>query len=798
MRVLRSGLLLLIAGHLSIARAQDAFNQYFIEAGRFFRTHVQDGKINYQDILLEPAGLNRMLELIERTDPTGASADERKAYWINTYNLLVIRAVLEKYPVASVDEIPGFFSKNFFRIRNESLSLDKIEKEKLMGPFRDPRILLLLCKAGTNGPVLTAESFNPQGLNARIESLTGQSLNDTLFVKPLPGGFIRLHALFRDNRDAFARADGSLQAFLNKYRKIPVGPDSLVIFYEPAGWLNDSGMIREENHVPPGNQHQTADSSALVSTVKPDTDMAGPVGPITGENSRDGDQLRKFFRETNRFFDNYVYLGRVDYKRLKKNPRKLQKLVVLMQQPGLSGQRSEVRKAYWVNVYNLLVIKSVVDHYPVNSVQEVPGFFYAKRFRLQGEVLSLNDIERNKLNGEFRDPKINFLLCKGMEGGFPLQPEAYDPELFSTQILGRTMAILQDTGFVQVKEDVVVLSDFFRENQEDFNRVYGSVSAFINRYRPGLIGQLSVYRYRETATGLNENVSHTDFTKTDPVSGTDIPNVQENELTSEADDGLLSSLVILPRNQSEFRLNNNLNTYKETYGRRMRRVERNFRYATNITAIQFFYGAGRKTSIGLSLVTRATVLDDIQASPFNVLRMRNDSNSIVYLRSLSPVIRFNIADGYFHVRMQNTFNFPLSRIQPIRYNGIAFREENPYFLQSQLFIYHYFSDYVKIMLEGGVTFRFDDEFNTFTFSPRTPLSMVFGIPLTRKSRVFALMEGVPVGNIPGYFNAYYIREGAGLQVRAGKNDLSFYYSYNFIGRNTNAVNSMVLNIRVAW
>ena len=798
MRFLRLGLLLLIAGQFSAARAQDALTQYFNEAGRFFKGYVQDGQLNYQAIRLEPAGLNRMLGLIEKADPAGATVGEQKVYWIYTYNLLVIRTVLEKYPVASVDSIPGFFTGKFFRIRNESLSLDNIEKEKLMGEFHDPRILLFLCKAGTNGPALDSESLNPEGLHAQTENRTRQLLNDTLFVKPLPGGYVRLHVLFRENLEEFIRADGSLLSFLNRYRQIPVGPDSRVVFYEPAGRLNDSRMTTENKNAIHGKNVEQTVAGSREKALNPDSGAIQLSHLLAGTSNRQGNQLMTFFRETNRFLNDYVYEGHVDYKRLKKNPRKLEKLILLMQQSDLVRMRSEVRKAYWVNVYNLLVIKSVVDHYPVGSVEEVPGFFSEKKIRLQGEVLSLNDMEQNKLKKEFRDPRINFLLCKGMEGGFPLQPEACDPELFSTQVINRTIAILQDTAFVRAEGAVVMLSDYFREYEAEFDFVYGGVLSFLNRYQPQLFRTANQVLYRETSRKLNEEVIQTEFLITDPATGTERPNLKVNELTSEADDGLLSSLAILPRNQMEVRLNNTLSTYRETYGRRMRRVERNFRYSTNITAFQFLYGAGRKTTIGLSLITRATLLDDINGSPFNVLRLRNDSNAIIYLRSVSPFIRFNIAEGFFQVRMQNTFNFPLSRIQPIRYNGIRFSEENPYFLQSQLFISHYFSDYVKIMLEAGVTFRFDDEFKTFTFSPRTPVSMVFGIPVTRKSRVFAVMEGVPVGNIPGYFNACYFREGAGFQIRAGKNDLSLYYSYNFIGRNTNAVNSMVLNVRIAW
>ncbi|WP_348647892.1 DUF547 domain-containing protein [Arenibacter sp. F20364] len=43
-----------------------------------------------------------------------------------------------------------------------------------------------------------------------------------------------------------------------------------------------------------------------------------------------------------------------------------------------------VYQAFWINTYNLLVIKGIVDHYPVKSPLDVPSFFYKSTYSQNG------------------------------------------------------------------------------------------------------------------------------------------------------------------------------------------------------------------------------------------------------------------------------------------------------------------------------------------------------------------------------------------------------------------------------
>jgi len=74
--------------------------------------------------------------------------------------------------------------------------------------------------------------------------------------------------------------------------------------------------------------------------------------------------------------------------------------------------------AYWINLYNALTVKVVLDHYPVASIKDIdisPGLFAdgpwgAKLVSVEGVTLSLDDIEHRILRPLWRDSRIHYAV----------------------------------------------------------------------------------------------------------------------------------------------------------------------------------------------------------------------------------------------------------------------------------------------------------------------------------------------------------------------------------------------------
>ena len=87
--------------------------------------------------------------------------------------------------------------------------------------------------------------------------------------------------------------------------------------------------------------------------------------------------------------------------------------------------------AYWINLYNAVTMRVVLQHYPVRSIREVDGGLFgtgpwdAKLVTVEGERLSLDDIEHGILRPVWHDPRIHYAINCASISCPKLQPIAF-------------------------------------------------------------------------------------------------------------------------------------------------------------------------------------------------------------------------------------------------------------------------------------------------------------------------------------------------------------------------------------
>ncbi len=205
-----------------------------------------------------------------------------------------------------------------------------------------------------------------------------------------------------------------------------------------------------------------------------------------------------FFAKADQFFKEHVENGRVDYAAVKNNPETLNNLLNDAATMQVSPSNAKAYQAFWINAYNLSVIKGIINKYPVKSPLKINGFFDKTTYTLGGTDITLNDIENKKLRAAFpREPRFHFaLVCAGL-GCPPIIDEAYVPENLDSQLQRQTVKALNDPNFIRVKENKVVVSQIFEWYKEDFV-LEGDEIDFLNRYRKSPIDthlKLSYYPY---------------------------------------------------------------------------------------------------------------------------------------------------------------------------------------------------------------------------------------------------------------------------------------------------------------
>jgi hypothetical protein len=104
-------------------------------------------------------------------EPTQEPA--KLAFWLNAYNALTIDVVADSWPISSVKQIDNgeLWTARMFTVAGQRLTLDQIEKEKLM-PLGDPRVHFALNCASLGCPPLQSDAFLAESVDRQLTDAT--------------------------------------------------------------------------------------------------------------------------------------------------------------------------------------------------------------------------------------------------------------------------------------------------------------------------------------------------------------------------------------------------------------------------------------------------------------------------------------------------------------------------------------------------------------------------------------------------------------------------------------------------
>jgi hypothetical protein len=172
--------------------------------------------------------------------------------------------------------------------------------------------------------------------------------------------------------------------------------------------------------------------------------------------------------------------GGVRYAALRDDARgraDLARFVTAVGTADVSGQSREALIAFYVNAYNALVIRSVIERWPVTSVIREDGFFDRATHAVAGRRLTLNQLENDVLR-RFGEPRVHFLISCASAGCPPLGREAVSPQNLEAQLAARSRAFVRSSTRVGRAHRRVALSQIFEWYASDF-APEGGVRAFV-------------------------------------------------------------------------------------------------------------------------------------------------------------------------------------------------------------------------------------------------------------------------------------------------------------------------------
>ena len=181
----------------------------------------------------------------------------------------------------------------------------------------------------------------------------------------------------------------------------------------------------------------------------------------------------------------------MDYAHLKAHDAKaLEALKQSLGRVNVAALNRKQQLAYWINVYNVNSVSTIVESYPVDSIRDIStdpirrlNVFSKERAPFGGALLSLDDIENSKIREGFHDPRIHFAINCAAKSCPPIRPEAYVGEKVDAQLDDQVRRFLANVRYGKKGDTLVMhvtkIVDWF---SKDFETWGGGQVAFLRRF----------------------------------------------------------------------------------------------------------------------------------------------------------------------------------------------------------------------------------------------------------------------------------------------------------------------------
>lgn len=181
----------------------------------------------------------------------------------------------------------------------------------------------------------------------------------------------------------------------------------------------------------------------------------------------------------------HVKHGLVDYASLKRDPDLNAAYKQLKETSPEKLKGTLERVSFWINTFNFLTIKCIVDRYPIKELGQESA---SKRFIVGGKLYSLNQIKDEVLPELIKasDWRAIFLLCNGQISAPFIKNYAYTPANFSDECeRSQKSFILNKSNYlVNERARVFSISPFYRSNLQYINLTNKSPFAIVNDFFP--------------------------------------------------------------------------------------------------------------------------------------------------------------------------------------------------------------------------------------------------------------------------------------------------------------------------
>ena len=183
----------------------------------------------------------------------------------------------------------------------------------------------------------------------------------------------------------------------------------------------------------------------------------------------------------------YVKDGLVDYQGFKNEEKKLDAYLQILRETDTSKLPLDEQLAFYINTYNATTIKFILSRYPdIKSIKDLGSFFRSpfkkKIVHVEGETISLDDLEHGIIRPRFKYPRVHFAVNCASKSCPPLLSEPYRGSTLDEQLNASTRGFVNNPERNYLVGKTLYVSKIFKWFSEDFDN---NVLGFFLNYAEG-------------------------------------------------------------------------------------------------------------------------------------------------------------------------------------------------------------------------------------------------------------------------------------------------------------------------
>lgn len=192
--------------------AWDAFLETYLVAG-------DDGinRVRYRAVApADTQALGRYIAKLEGVDPGQLAPDEQLAFWINLYNAVTVRSMINAPTITSIRDVDSVWDKKEVTVNGIDLSLNDVEHGIIRPVFKDPRIHYAVNCASIGCPNLAARAYTGEAVDAMLDAAARAYVNHPRGVS-VSGRKVRASKIFGWYREDFGADEAEVLDHVRQY-----------------------------------------------------------------------------------------------------------------------------------------------------------------------------------------------------------------------------------------------------------------------------------------------------------------------------------------------------------------------------------------------------------------------------------------------------------------------------------------------------------------------------------------------------------------------------------------------------